>query len=636
MSQVYANITWNDKKQKKETSWGKGWGKLSKEKANASAITTGDGLVVVDIDTHDMSKLDPKLVKMLPVHPTVKTKRGMHYYFEVEDSKQFVTSSALFEHVDIRSEGGVVFNAYWGTNENISYHEVNDYIDPMPKKLSKYLLKTYAEKRGGTGDKKKSKTIYNNTDIKKMKKIMKHISCYDDYDEWYQVGMALKDWDEVDGLKVWDKWSKQSEAYEAGACDRKWGTFDNNGDIGVGTLYHLAESNGYVIEHEPEHTKKKGKGKPLGQMTEDEIAELKGSPRQRKKSKVAKGGSPFDAMDQYALDDNMLKDRANQTVLYNSVVIERMHTYVYGKSGSNKTTIFGWMAIEILKAFPDKKVQFWSFDAHNDHEKSIYNYMKANGLDKTNMQILSSRTAEDYYEVYQDALDAEQDMSDLVLLIDTFKFITQDVNSKNANKKAMHFIKELLSAGATVVSLGHSNKDGMNQSGTAEIEQDSDAILRIDREVNAITGEVTASIQSAGRCRFNCSGVTFKMNPKGSNYGYLYSSLESLRMMPSFENIAEKVDEEKAEVDKEKQHDQQMVVNKLKDEKYIEVIVALIKRLTKDSTTNPTKIMITKMAQSEESMGKSLVDRLLRDYNKDVWEADSFIYKGSGGRPTTQ
>lgn len=75
----------------------------------------------------------------------------------------------------------------------------------------------------------------------------------------------------------------------------------------------------------------------------------------------------------------------------------------------------------------------------------------------------------------------------------------------------MHFIKDVCKLGATFISLGHTNKDGKNQSGTAEIEQDSDALLKID-SIGSIEDESTiiSTIQKGGRCRCTITKRTFE------------------------------------------------------------------------------------------------------------------------------
>lgn len=64
------------------------------------------------------------------------------------------------------------------------------------------------------------------------------------YQEWLQVGMALKE-DGADA-SVWDNWSARDPArYHQGECQRKWKGFSASGGIGGGTLYHLAQAQGW-------------------------------------------------------------------------------------------------------------------------------------------------------------------------------------------------------------------------------------------------------------------------------------------------------------------------------------------------------------------------------------------------------
>lgn len=60
----------------------------------------------------------------------------------------------------------------------------------------------------------------------------------DDYHGWVRVGMALHSAGVT--CAEWDEWSKQSEKWEHGACEKKWRTFEPGGGVGIGTLIDLA------------------------------------------------------------------------------------------------------------------------------------------------------------------------------------------------------------------------------------------------------------------------------------------------------------------------------------------------------------------------------------------------------------
>jgi hypothetical protein len=66
-----------------------------------------------------------------------------------------------------------------------------------------------------------------------------------DYNEWLLVGMALHNWDSIQGLALWHEWSSPSEKYKAVDLDNKWMGFVS-GEITIGTLFHIAKSFGWV------------------------------------------------------------------------------------------------------------------------------------------------------------------------------------------------------------------------------------------------------------------------------------------------------------------------------------------------------------------------------------------------------
>jgi P4 family phage/plasmid primase-like protien len=81
---------------------------------------------------------------------------------------------------------------------------------------------------------------------------LQHLSA-DDYDRWVQVGMALRSaGDEM--LEVWIEWSKTSDKYQEGECERKWRSFNGTpGGVTTRSILFWAEKEGYkpVNRHEP-------------------------------------------------------------------------------------------------------------------------------------------------------------------------------------------------------------------------------------------------------------------------------------------------------------------------------------------------------------------------------------------------
>ena len=138
---VYCKLGWNEETQKKTTNFGKHWGQMKASEANTKAFKTGMGLVVVDVDALDLDVIDKSIAKCLRAigEPTVTTKRGGHWYFLHENSKEFINDSAYSEFVDVRSDGGLIFAQYKGKSEHISYKRTGKIYDGIPKKLLKRL-----------------------------------------------------------------------------------------------------------------------------------------------------------------------------------------------------------------------------------------------------------------------------------------------------------------------------------------------------------------------------------------------------------------------------------------------------------------------------------------------------------------
>lgn len=240
--QINVSLSWDKEKGKKVTDFGATWGKLAKEDANATALITGDGLVVVDIDTKDLSKIDKELVSMLPPDPTISTARGFHYYFTYDSDVEYLTTTARVDHVDIRSEGGLIFDSYTGDSKNISYEKVGEIYELTPELAEWLTVKKEHTKSTHTGKGMKKK------EVKQMLSYL-NVHDYSDRDSWMKILASIFDGLGSKGEKIARKWSQcDSEQYDDGSFDSIWlqlecGQYGSS--ISVGTLMHEATQNGY-------------------------------------------------------------------------------------------------------------------------------------------------------------------------------------------------------------------------------------------------------------------------------------------------------------------------------------------------------------------------------------------------------
>ena len=127
---------------------------------------------------------------------------------------------------------GEIANSEWlcgdvrGTNGYIILWHLEDLLDQLEDHKCLRRL-NQADIRGAASLKTKPKT--------KIESMLSHVDA-DDYGVWIKVGMALQAELGNSGLAVWENWSRKSDKFEVGACDKRWRGFTDEGGITGGTL----------------------------------------------------------------------------------------------------------------------------------------------------------------------------------------------------------------------------------------------------------------------------------------------------------------------------------------------------------------------------------------------------------------
>ena len=70
----------------------------------------------------------------------------------------------------------------------------------------------------------------------------------DDRETWVRIGMAIKSELGEEGFDLWDRWSRQSDAYKVADARAVWKSCKPTGGITIASLYHEAKSNGWQGE----------------------------------------------------------------------------------------------------------------------------------------------------------------------------------------------------------------------------------------------------------------------------------------------------------------------------------------------------------------------------------------------------
>jgi len=128
----------------------------------------------------------------------------------------------------------------------------------------------------------------------------------DGYDDWIRVGMALRSVSD-DLLPEWEKWSQQSDKFEADECGKKWESFSSGRGLTVGTLVWMAKQDGW----EPSAILK---------TDDDHIAFLRKKLRLPELKTVAKAGREKGVYEFVLTDDRRLElGTANQILTMRTV-----------------------------------------------------------------------------------------------------------------------------------------------------------------------------------------------------------------------------------------------------------------------------------------------------------------------------
>ena len=240
-------------------------------------------LVVIDLDIKkdkgvdghtSLKKMEEKYGK-LPETVAVRTGGGgTHLLFIVYDNTINISGTTNLKPsnigfgekeetgVDILANGGyiVISSSTHSSGNSYEFMDCNnsDGFNPsnyaeLPKNWVELLSK--GNKKTKVKSSRKTKVQSNNSNFKKLsefekRKVADALSCVDsdDYNNWIKAGMVLIKYNERD---IWDKWSQDSDKYDEKVQDKNWDGFNlDEGGVDIGTIYYLAQQNGWKPPYE--------------------------------------------------------------------------------------------------------------------------------------------------------------------------------------------------------------------------------------------------------------------------------------------------------------------------------------------------------------------------------------------------
>ena len=226
--------------------------------------------------------------------------------------------------------------------------------------------------------------------------------------------------------------------------------------------------------------------------------------------------SPISELKKMRMSKEERERALHMVFLIDGLIPRGYHIVLFGNAGSGKTTVMLYLCMQMLLGNPKTEIYFFYLDGQLSMAANYENYLEEQGLYER-FNILTSVELEHALTLLEQAVSSgERQPEDMVVVLDTLKYLNPNIINKDANVKAMQRIKRLTKMGITFISLHHTNKDGEKFAGTADIEQDGDAILKIVTAPGDAPHSMVSTIQEGGRVRYLMEPRTYsftKGNP---------------------------------------------------------------------------------------------------------------------------
>lgn len=514
---------------------------------------TDENLIIFDADTKESLEALYFLEKTFEVEPLikVKTKKGEHHYFrrpdEVMARQGGFSSEANPERIDVKTGRSLVVAPPSGNKEFLFCDVVHadqlvevtqDFVDAVNKHNGRNQQLTDSVKSPGPIT--CCRHIRNYSD-KEIAEYLKYVPADSDYQDWTHVGMALHhEYQGSDaGLTLFDRWSSDGSKYP-GTADiaNKWQSFSgyDGQPITIATLKKLA------AEH----------GANVNKITIDcnyEIFETvvmstadTSSTYPTPKSPAIRKPVPTTAepqvnpLERFAINDqleNLKKEARDAVYVMDNIVLKSQLTNFYAKPNTGKTLISLKLIVDQVKAgvVEGKSVYFINADDNFNGLTEKLELLLPHGI-KVLAPGLKGFKSGDMRAILSD-ITARNLAKESIILFDTLKKFT-DVMSKFVSSEFWRDLRSFSSAGGTVISLAHTNKnDGADgkpiYAGTTDSLDDADCAYtlarRDDGEQDYAIVEFT-NIKNRGNVR---QKAYFSYSLKeGQSYTELFNSVEEV------------------------------------------------------------------------------------------------------------
>lgn len=209
--------------------------------ANGYGWALDDTDLIIDVDIKNGNKGAESYAKLLclcPLHKTVTTKSGgWHVYLKKPADLKIPRHNPNYPGIDFLSRGAQVVIAgspgYKFDDESFNMFTQEQMPEALVNELAISSIDALDEAGMTNAD------LLGGEDINAINSILEALDPSCDYHQWITIGMAIHNEmnGTLEGLDLWDNWSKSGSTYKEGECAKKWRTFHkSNISVSIGTL----------------------------------------------------------------------------------------------------------------------------------------------------------------------------------------------------------------------------------------------------------------------------------------------------------------------------------------------------------------------------------------------------------------
>ncbi len=445
-------------------------------------IIVGDNMIVFDADTKESLAKLYEFEKVFDIHPNhiVKTVKGEHHYFyrsnDVIAKSNSHSTEQYPDRIDVKTGRSMVVRPpSTGKEMEIDEAESVDDFTPVTQEFVDAINLHNGIRKVDVSNSviSQSKDSYDNSEVKIINDLLKHISATCNRDEWIRVGMAIyyEMTGSIEGMEVWNKWSSTGKNYCGYEVIKyQYLSFKNNHQghkFNLITLANLAEENGansFEI-----------------QMQFDEDFEVIDEGTIVIHEQVDTKTKPLNPLDKYSLRGKSAEYESQiseEQFVAGNIILKGQVTIIYAQYNTGKTLI---VISLLMKAINDELVNatdVYYINADDNHRGLVTKLLFA---DEFGFNMLApGHNGFEVKNFTESLIEMTKNgtAKDAIVIVDTLKKFT-NLMDKSQSSKFAQIARQFVSKGGTILLLAHVNKRKTDEgksihAGTTDIMDDCD------------------------------------------------------------------------------------------------------------------------------------------------------------------